>query len=345
MEERNKLRDFAHETFGELSAESGVADKSKLKVINNNIFTKNGAHALMGSKKVCVLLNANNLIGEDTDKTKINIYKTLSHEIDHIKFHFSKNDNLFDYNYLIGTLEKLYFFYLIKKLPLYRYKILSSIKKNSDCSLLELSADYVAYIKTFEKFQKSFDKETLDFYKQTINSIKLLLDNLEIFYGIDNIYMNRFYLFFMSLTNRIKKDDNILIKNPILNNIFESDGKLKDIYELYQNINPENEDMYKRLIINYFTTFNIESEKYFEDLEFKKYIEKIFNEYIANTINYYNNIQSCLHVVNDRRVLFDNLKMMKRNVAIINKISREQDLTISGDILDSETLFLKRTKK
>lgn len=345
-----ELKDTTIKMFEESIADTGLSNDIKLKIVNRNIFSKKPAFVILNAQKAVITLNLDHILEKDTDQNNatMQIYKTLQHELEHIKMiFFNQKEDLYNYNHLMGLMEYLYYSNLFKnkfsKIPflIYNYLFLKNqINKNDDCSPLEITADLVGYSETKNFFDKIMMEEDKDNYDKIISSLAFLNDNFEIFYDLSNDSVNRFYMFTLHTNSYLSKNLETLEKYGILRNIFHEDGSLKSVYELYTEINPENEKMYNRLIIDYFTSFRDDYSEYFKDNSFKTHVEKLFNDYIENAILYYNNIDLGTIFVNNRQVLVDNLKMKKRNVLVLNSISKLYGLnSTTKNILDSDHIY------
>lgn len=349
-----QVKQCAIDLFNSAISEGNLEDKVKLKVVKKNILSNKAAYVLDDEAHATIVLNLDKIHNTEKGKNyEINLFKTLNHEIEHVNLiHQNNSDGKYDYSYLMAIMEHLYYAEFFKCRLKYtpfsavRYLFLrKQMAKNNDLSPQEICADLTTYKKLIEKYRNRITDEELQNYNKIITSLDFLNTNFEIFYNVDSEATNRFGMFICSINQYIKKNPNILEKYGILKNIYNENLELKNVYELYNSINKDNEEMYNRLILDLFTTFKMDYSEYFKDENFKKYTENLFNQYIEQSIDYYNNINIGNIYVDDKKVLMDNLKMKKRNMLIINSIAKTYGIEIIGkNMLDNNRIYTYEKK-
>ena len=345
---RSALKEFAVSLLHKVIKEEGLEGRVDFKVIQKNAISNKVAFVVFDENKAVIVVNLDKLDDSDLKRAEINLYKAIQHEIEHIKMIYHPDDNdIYNYNSLMGLMEYVYYLqFLSCKFtipPCYMFKYIihrKQVNYNQDCSTLELNADLLSYLKLKMNFNSDLTHEANEQYDKIIGSLQFLIDSLEIFYDVNEEAVNRFSIFVTSVGGYLKQNPGFLEQHKILRNLFTETLELKSVYDLYHEMNADNQHMYDRLILDYFTTFRADYSKFFEDNGFKQYIEGLFNKYIEQTISYYSNINLGNAFVDDRKVLTVNLRMKKRNVLVLNSIAKAYGLQVSSkNILDSNRIY------
>ena len=101
--------------------------------------------------------------------------------------------------------------------------------------------------------------------------------------------------------------------------------------------------MYERLMIEEFISIRADYRKYFEDIEFKEYLERIIANYMNQVVDYFININEMGIFINNKNFIKENLKVLTKISKILSKNIEYYGLTIqAGMIIDSSK---KRTFK
>ena len=260
---------------------------------------------------------------------------TIYHEIEHIKtFEKTKYLNFYDYSHFITLLEFISYLdeFSVKYDDFYlniftKVLINISLKRNYKISTSELKSSLEGY----KKAKLIIDKD-ISF---TINSIEFLLHNIEISYTKSRLPVDKFSLYFFNASKYIKKYPHILNDYKVLLNFFNIDGTIKNIYDIYLNINIDNKELYDQFIINYLLCLNTTEyiANYFDDLLFKTYIEDLIEKYNYKVADFYNNKNLCYLYLNDKSIVNDNLKLLIYKVRKLNKLAHDYNLSASNKLV------------
>ncbi len=278
-----------------------------------------------------------------TEKTIFDIYNNFFHEFEHIKvIRNATNPECSNYNYLFTILEYIEYaksvdqsgeFTSFNILQLFTLNRL--LKKNYSISSNEINSNLVGYSEAFQRLEATLEKEDIEIYRNIIDSLEFLNNNIEIKYDRNGYLVDKFSTVISSINLYLLQHKDIIQKYPILKILFKEDGSIKNIYELYQEINDRNRAMYDRLITNLFLSWNCDLSVYMKDISFKKYIENLANRYNNDCIHYFNNIEIGKVFVPNESILYENLRVKKQKILILNKQERRYDLNInSGIVLD-----------
>lgn len=252
---------------------------------------------------------------------------TIFHEIEHIKtFEKTKNETFFDYEHLISLME--YITYLeefdipYNKIDIgikTKQLITRSLKKNYKVSSSEIKCSLVGYEKAINCcFIKN--KDTI---YTIIESLRFLNNNMQLFYNKSDVPIDKFALFIIKTSKYINKYPELLKEYKILNNFFYTDGRMKNIYDIYLNINEKNKTFYDKYLINLLSVSLINDNflSSLDDDNYKEYISRLICNYTDSIVNYYENIELGNIFVGNKKILYDNLKILLLRIKNLNNLS------------------------
>lgn len=276
-------------------------------------------------------------------KKIFNIYNTLIHELEHIKtFQKTNGEDYYDYEHLMILLEyfrcaKIFNIDIGKRKINLISKI--NIKRlmdiNYPISTSEIKSRLIAYRETLDVFYPCLKEEDIKTYKKIILSLEYLSDNIEIMYDRNRRPINKFLTIIRDAYIFVVNNKNLIQEFGILKNLFNDDGTIKNIYDLYQSINDKNKEMYDKLIINLFLSINVDLTPYFGDVEFKKYMEGLIDKYNNKVVDFFKNIEIAKVFIDDNKILRDNLMMQKQSVLLLDRLTNFYGLQKnSGIVLD-----------
>jgi len=356
----NSLKKYIETSFEELKQIYKINDAVKLKIVAD--IRKYNGRAIINKKmeNPTIVINYLQLLNSSDaiNKVYFNTYATLAHEFEHLSVLYSsnENDNEYKYDELITLLEFGFYSKALNiksdinlNIPLFANNLYKLMKKNYDISNTEINANIAGYKQALKKHEQNLMADDIENYNNIIDAAIFLKNNIAISYDLQGTPLNKFSVYTINSLSIIKENLELLNRFKILNVIFTKSGDLKNIYDLYLTRN-NNVEMYDKIITNYLISFNMDYSQYFEDLNFKKYIENLIEKYINNTIYFYQNINKGKVFIKDNKVLYDNLKFLKKAVIILNNIVKKYNLNINSlMILDNEIMYntnsLIRTKK
>ena len=296
-------------------------------------------------KQFKIHVNLSKFINENVSNVKklFNIYNNFVHEMEHAKtFEKTKEENFYDYEHLIILMEYLCYANTLnidvknKKINFIQKFLINRINKaNYSISTSEIKSRLVSYKESVDLFLEHLNDEDLKIYTKIIESLQYLNNSIEIMYNMGKKPVNKFLVILVNCQQLLSKNTFVIQEYGILKNLFNDNGSIKNVYELYSNINDENKEMYDKLIINLLLTVKLNLSEYLSNEEFKKYIENLIGEYNRKVIYSYKNLDLGNVFVDDKKVFEANLKMQKQNVMVLNEISNIYGLNInSGMVLD-----------
>ena len=309
---------------------------------------------------ITINVNINKILLEnrgDSKKLLFRLYNTIIHEIEHVKtLTLTKKEDFYDYDHLLILMEYIsQVFMELKKANVNKIKLNGKIgiknfinigrymSVNYEFSTSEIKSQLVAYIKSLEVFREYLTEEEIKRYERIILELRRLDNCVEAAYDSNKIPIMKFSTSLMYTLGVIKSNKEYLGEFGILKNLIKEDGNLKNIYELYLDINDENKEMYERLMIEEFISIRADYRKYFEDIEFKEYLERIIANYMNQVVDYFININEMGIFINNKNFIKENLKVLTKISKILSKNIEYYGLTIqAGMIIDSSK---KRTFK
>lgn len=309
---------------------------------------------------ITINVNINKILLENRGNNKkllFRLYNTIIHEIEHVKtLTLTKKEDFYDYDHLLILMEYIsQVFMELKKANVNKIKLNGKIgiknfinigrymSINYEFSTSEIKSQLVAYIKSLEVFREYLTEEEIKRYERIILELRRLDNCIETAYDSNKIPIMKFSTSLMYTLGVIKSNKEYLEEFGILKNLIKEDGNLKNIYELYLDINGENREMYERLMIEEFISIRADYRKYFEDIEFKEYLERIIANYMNQVVDYFININEMGIFINNKNFIKENLKVLTKISKILSKNIEYYGLTIqAGMIIDSSK---KRTFK
>lgn len=309
---------------------------------------------------ITINVNINKILLENRGNNKkllFRLYNTIIHEIEHVKtLTLTKKEDFYDYDHLLILMEYIsQVFMELKKANVNKIKLNGKIgiknfinigrymSINYEFSTSEIKSQLVAYIKSLEVFREYLTEEEIKRYERIILELRRLDNCIETAYDSNKIPIMKFSTSLMYTLGVIKSNKEYLEEFGILKNLIKEDGNLKNIYELYLDINDENREMYERLMIEEFISIRADYRKYFEDIEFKEYLERIIANYMNQVVDYFININEMEIFINNKNFIKENLKVLTNISKILSKNIEYYGLTIqAGMIIDSSK---KRTFK
>ncbi len=319
----NEYKKFCFDVFKE---QSSSLENVKLRILPINLM-KSCGYVRPDFKKgnYTIVINSNAFKKMSVEERKIYSYITICHEIEHIKiFENTKKDTFFNFDYLMSLME--YISYLSEfSIPFdnaeigfkSRQLMISSMKKNYIVSTEEIKCSLEGYKKAYLHSKKANEK-----FEIIIKSLEFLNDNMQIYYDKNILPLDKFSYYLIKVSNYIKKFPQILNEYKILNKVFNNDGSIKKIYDMYVIEDSNNSEFYNKLIISLLST-NIINEELIgniNDSKYRKYIENIIDNYINSVISYYQNIKLGTIFIEEEKILYENLKILLIRVKNLDRI-------------------------
>lgn len=301
---------------------------------------------------ITINVNINKILLEnrgDNKKLLFRLYNTIIHEIEHVKtLTLTKKEDFYDYDHLLILMEYIsQVFVGFRGVDLSKIKLSSKIgiknfinigrymSVNYEFSTSEIKSQLVAYIKSLEVFREYLTEEEIKRYERIILELRRLDNCVEAAYDSNKIPIMKFSTSLLYTLEIIRSNKEYLGEFGILKNIIKEDGNLKNIYELYLEINDQNREMYERLMIEEFINIRFDYRKYFDDIEFKEYLERIIANYMNEVVDYCININEMEIFTKNRNFIKENLKVLKDVMSSLSKNSEYHGLTIqAGTIID-----------
>lgn len=286
---------------------------------------------------------------KDKKKLLFRLYNTIIHEIEHVKtLTLTKKEDFYDYDHLLILMEYISQIFMgfngmdVKNI---RFSNKIGIKNfinigrymsyNYEFSTSEIKSQLVAYTKSLEVFKEVLTEEEIKRYERIIMELHRLDNCVEAAYDVNKIPVMKFVTSLLYTIKVIESNKAYIDEFGILKNIFREDGRLKNIYELYLDINDDNRKMYERLMVEEFINIRFDYRKYFDDVEFKEYLERIIANYMNSVVDYCININEMEIFTKNKSFIKENLKILKDIMSILSKNSEYHGLTIqAGTIID-----------
>lgn len=251
------------------------------------------------------------------------VYGTLMHELEHIKI----NQNLHkcsDYSNMLATIESY--------LDIYNTGVGKSLEKvigifNKGGAILkyqtmssELWCNWISMKEAYRLFVNKMTEVEKERIKNILKSLEVLNKNLIIEYRINGEPVNKFINTVKEGSRFIRKNKELASRVDAFCYLFDVNGNIKSLENLYNDSLVENELLYKELMLNYILYIDMNYSEILEKNEVLKiYIEKILNEYCLNCIEYIEN-QAWAGVFVDQKVLEDNEYMILSNMKYVNNL-------------------------
>ena len=274
-----------------------------------------------------IIINASNYSKLSLEDKKFYTYITICHEIEHIKaFERTKDENYYVFEHFMTLIEYISYLYdynisynEINLGIMTKKSILNELKRNYKTSTNELRSSLIGYMKANDAVRPESKKNT----ELIIKSLMFLNDNMQVAYNKNGIAVDKFAFYMSKTIKYINKYPKILQEYKILLNFFNVNGSLKEVYELYTHITEENKIFYNNFIINLLSII-IPNEKFTNSLcdkTFKSYLEELINAYNEKAIYYYKNINLGAIYINDKKILYENLKVILSKIKNLNELS------------------------
>jgi hypothetical protein len=282
-----------------------------------------------------------------------NLYNTIAHEIYHIKtWMFEVNNKSISYDTFISTLERLYYVKTmgmdinnskLKANDFFKFQIF--LRKNSYTLPSDINADYDGYKEALAKFFGELTDEEINNYNNIIESLAFIKDNLQIIYGFGNEPLHTFQQFFIASSLYVRENPLVLEYYPILSFIFNENGLLKPLGELYE-LRKKYPDLIDRFLLELLQSVDFDKNDVLKSMLshdiYKEYINNIISDSINSTISYYKNEQKGLVFLN-QSVLNDNLLFKKKSALYLRQQALKHGLELHcGLILDSRIMARTR---
>lgn len=324
--------------FAQKVSELNLEEKSELIVINRPCFS---VGSLLMNKKLdfaTIRINLYPILKNFSysDKTIFEILCNINHELEHAKTWLKLDEDKYSsYEQLNALMEFIYCANVFNLKPdklsisgLGLFKLRKQINNNYDVSLSEINANLIGYSNALNTCKDELLSKDVEVIERIINALQLLNDNMDIYYDHFNRCMNRFSLFLEHTSSYICKYPYILEKYSILKSLFSSDGTVRPISDIYNNIDDDNKTMSKKLIMSYFMSVDTDYTEDFKNEKFKKFMEESITDYINNTLNYYKNMDVCKLFIDKTQILSDNLLLKKKNIQLLNELIAKYNLNV-----------------
>lgn len=325
----DEYKKFCYEIF---EKESKGLKNAKLKILPMDLFKLSGyVRPNFKKKNYVVVINSNIHSKMSNFERRFYTYVTICHEIEHIRiFEESKKETIFDFEYLMTIME--YISYLSEfSIPFdneeigfkSRQLIMKSIKNNYSISTGELKCNLEGYKKAYLNYREQSKK-----ISTIIESLIFLNNNMQLYFDKDILAVDKFAYFLIRTSNYIKKYPQILQEYKILNNLFDNNGNIKTIYEIYSNSKNNTIVFYNKLIINLLSTIKVDDELIgnINESSYKIYLETIIDDYINSVIYYYKNIKLGMVFIEKEKILYENLKILLNRVKNLDTIVETYNL-------------------
>ena len=197
------------------------------------------------------------------------------------------------------------------------------IKKNYAISISEIKSNLFAYRNATIDFRDYLDDIRVQNLDKYIEFNELFLETVDIAYVFNTVVSKTQYVFRYAFE--------VLGKNRFLLEEFEvfkylfKEGKLKDIYTLYKE-KKDDTNLWSNFILDLFITTQNDYTEFFKDLEFKKYIETLLDEFNKKVLKYHENIENFSVVTTNKYSIIENYSQLKRKVLIIQSLIKKYNL-------------------
>lgn len=282
-------------------------------------------------------------IKEDKETNKFYLTNSIIHELEHIKsFEYTKKENFYNFSHFMALMQFITYANIFNiSFDKYNFNIENSMVINKlrlinyDILDDEIIANLEGYKGALELNKNNLSQEKINIFNQIIKILEILKQNLYIMYDENRMPFDKFYSFIINTEQYIQKNPSILKTYKILNNIFDENSKIKNIYNLYLTRNEENSTFYDDFILNCLIYENDENkiENYFYDEKFKQYIENLINLFYERTKEFIDNIDNCKIFIKDKDILIDNLKFIEHRINILDKFIIDNDLKVKSRII------------
>lgn len=353
---------FINEVFEEQTQAEGI-NNLKLKISNNYEKLEGGIGVDKNLQSCYMVVNLRKILKfrkENKDQL-MKIYKTIIHEMEHAKTLIKTKDNdFYDYSHLQVLMECLEYIPSLnfpkKEINAHLFDRFIYNKKSSinyACSTAELKSELEASKKTLEAFSDYLSSQEIENEKKVINNNQIMNDTMELQYDKFRNPGNKFALSVQQLGKIIPKNLFLLDQFPMLKSIFDDQGNIKKLYDIYQSTMKDNKEMNDQIITH--MLFSIRPEcmdlgNSLKDPQFKMDVENLIGNYDRKVIEFYKRKKDLENFVDSPKIISDNFEIIKMNSNNLNSIINQYSLKrTSGHIVDlsirCDYPLLKRTKK
>lgn len=348
-----EMKDFATKVFNEEVSKLNLRnitlkfDYSSKKYYGKMLPTDNYNSAVVRLNLLMLIKNKRN--------TEIEIYKNIIHELEHAKtllYTRDKECNSYDQLYCLmeymSMVDKNTFYTdkIVKLGYISKINIRLLISQNYKFSKSEILANYVSYARSFDRFQEELNDEQLAYFPIIIDNYRILLNTAIIRYDKAGNALNGLFVVYGAAKYFVHYNRDLLEEYPVLKQLFDNDGRYKNIYDLYKNKNSKNSDITNNIIISLMLISSIDLSPYISDLDFKKYISELIGNYNDKVIEYYTNLDKIDLMFENKQYLLNNFKLLKANVTVLNGYIEKFGLErCSGYVLDYRGIQKLKNKK
>lgn len=320
----NNIKEYVESIlFDELDKDD--INKISIKVINSPLIKPiAGIKPNIQTSKYTIFINMNKINKAKKEDILDNIYTSVIHELEHFKtFEYTKKDNFYEYEHLISLLEYIYYMSILniktKDTNNLSKKIILGdlLKKNYNMSTGEIKSTLESRKKLGKRRNNSIDKEV-------IKGLEMLNESMEITY-FENKIVSKIRLYLGYSVEYLTKNPSLINEYKMLSILFNNDGSLKSISELFNSRNSLNHKIIDNIILDLVDKNNIPDNE-----EFKKYFNELVINYNKKVVYFVDNIKYG-EVLVDKRNLRYNLLYMKDKARRLNGIIDE--LNLNGEFM------------
>lgn len=295
-------------------------DKINIKIINSPLINSiAGIKPNIKASRYTIFINMNKINKSKKEDILDNVYTSVIHELEHFKtFEYTKKDNFYEYEHLISLLEYIYYITILNIKPkdnnnLSKKIILGDLlKRNYNISTGEIKS-------TLESRKKLSKRRNNPLDKEVVKGLEILNESMEITY-FENKIVSKVRLYLGFSVKYLFQNPDLIKDYKILSILFNDDGTLKSILELFNSRNNLNSKIIDNIMLELIDKNNIPDNE-----EFEKYFNNLVINYNKKVVYYVDNIKYG-EVLVDKKDLRHNLYYIKDKARKLNRIIDELNL-------------------
>lgn len=262
------------------------------------------------------------------------LYATIVHEVKHAELLESEGGN--DYSELLAFWEEYRNFSKVRVLDdigllLMRKTARVSRKRQYRVSVAEIICNLSGFQRSYAALYPHLVESERDTIEKMIHSLTFLKQHITITYSNRNHPYNLFPKMIREAQTVLKKDTD-RIENDLkpMNTLFQREGHLKPMEQLFYERTALNGCVVDGLLINWFICADMDFSTMFQrNPELRKHIEELANQYCRSAIEYLkDNTIGAVFV--DEAILQDNASMLIKNVDRLNKLMARYNMVRSA---------------
>lgn len=262
------------------------------------------------------------------------LYATIVHEVKHVELLESERAN--DYGELLAFWEEYRNFSKLRVIDdmgllLMRKTAHVSRKRRYRVSVAEIICNLSGFQRSYTALYPYLAESERDTIENMIHSLAFLKQHIAITYSNRNHPYSLFPKMIREAQTVLKKDTD-RIENDLkpMNMLFQREGHLKPMEQLFYERTDLNGSVVDGLLINWFICADMDFSAIFQrNSELKKHIEELANQYCRSSIEYLKD-SAIGKVFLDDAILQDNAAMLIKNVDRLNKLVARYNMVRSA---------------